>query len=68
MLISEIEASVQGREELENVFEEEEKSKKGRGRTLKEVWKIVIIQFFSFNLELICTCEFFKKAEIARAA
>lgn len=45
MLMSEIEASVQGREELEKVFEEAEKSKKGRGRTLKEVWKMDRLEF-----------------------
>ena len=47
MLISEIEASVQGREELDNVFEEAEKSKKGRGRTLKEVWKMDRLEFLN---------------------
>ena len=40
MLMSEIEASVQGKEELEKVFEEAEKYKKGRGRTLNQVWKM----------------------------
>lgn len=45
MLMSEIEASAQGREELEKVFEEAEKSQKGRGKTLKEVWKMDCLEF-----------------------
>ena len=40
MLIGKIETSVQGREEGE-------KSKKGRGRTLKEVWKIDGLEFLN---------------------
>ena len=49
MLMSEIEASVQGREELERVFEEVEKSKKGRGKTLKEVWKLDRLEFLKYQ-------------------
>ena len=41
ILMSEIEASVQGREELEKVFEEAEKSTKGRGKTLMERWEFL---------------------------
>jgi len=40
MLISKIKGSVQGREEAE-------KSKKGRGRTLKEVWKMDHLKFLN---------------------
>lgn len=47
MLMSEIEASVQGREELEKEFEQAKKSKKGRGRTLKEVWKMDCVEFLN---------------------
>lgn len=45
MFMSEIEVFVQGREELEKVFEEVEKFKKGRGRILKEVWKMDCLEF-----------------------
>lgn len=39
-LVKEIEPSEKGQVELEKVFEEAEASKAGRGRTLKELWKI----------------------------
>lgn len=47
--MSEIEASVQGREELERVFEEVEKYKKGRGKTLREVWKLDGLEFLKYQ-------------------
>lgn len=54
MLVRGIEATDQGREELEKVFEEAEKSKSGRGRTMKEVWKMDRLEFLLLLLNLIC--------------
>ncbi|KAJ7392155.1 hypothetical protein OS493_013527 [Desmophyllum pertusum] len=52
MLVRGIEATDQGREELEKVFEEAEKSKSGRGRTLKEVWKMDQMNEGNFQLTM----------------
>lgn len=38
-LINEIELSGDGKAELENIFEEAEVTKEGRGLTLRELWK-----------------------------
>ena len=45
--MNEIESNEGGRKELENVFEEAETTKEGRGLTLKELWKKEKLDFIT---------------------
>ena len=46
-LVNEIESKEGGRTELENIFEEAETTKEGRGLTLKELWKKEKLDFIT---------------------
>ena len=46
-LVNEIESKEGGRKELENIFEEAETTKEGRGLTLKEPWKKEKLDFIT---------------------
>ena len=45
--MNEIESNEGGRKELENIFEEAEATKEGRGLTLKELWKKEKLDFIT---------------------
>ena len=58
-------------ETLKKVFSNEKKwlQERSSGTSSTRIfsclhYKLIIIRFFEFNLELICTCEFFKKLKL----